>query len=143
VRVQINGRYAYDTDLDDVEVGDEMVLPGSGAFRESWYGIVTALDPDYRGPCRKAIGLSRRRAAVDAEKAALADVKISGWRAGDTITKKCPGCDRERTYRVETVNTIGRPVTITGDSCTCGAFGGSGSYGSAEAFRYFMIEGQS
>jgi hypothetical protein len=28
MKVQIDGRYAYETDLEDVEVGDEMVLPG-------------------------------------------------------------------------------------------------------------------
>jgi hypothetical protein len=28
MRVLINDRYAYETNLDDVEVGDEMVLPG-------------------------------------------------------------------------------------------------------------------
>lgn len=84
MKVLINGRYAYETDLEDVEIGDEMVLPGD--LSGPWTGIVTALESAYDGPCRKAIGLSRRREQVQAELEALAQVKISGWTVGQTIS---------------------------------------------------------
>ncbi|HWO47659.1 MAG TPA: hypothetical protein VNM41_06310 [Solirubrobacterales bacterium] len=71
MKVLINGRYAYETDLDDVEVGDEMLLPGS-QYSDSWTGIVTALEPEYDGPWRKVVGLSRRRAQIEKEREALA-----------------------------------------------------------------------
>jgi len=140
MKVLINGRYAYETDLDDVEVGDEMVLPGSGAFRDSWYGIVTALEPPYEGPCRKVIGLSRRRATVEAEQAALAEVRISGWRTGETIRKKCRRCGGDREYRVEDVNSLGRPTHLRADQCSCGEPRAGAGLGSADAFRHFVVD---
>lgn len=79
MKVQINGRYAYETDLQDVEIGDEMLLPGT-LSSDSWTGIVTSLEPDYDGPCRKALGLTRRRAQVEAEREALDRVQITGWK---------------------------------------------------------------
>jgi hypothetical protein len=52
MKIQINGRYAYETDLQDVEIGDEMLLPGT-LSSDSWTGIVTSLEPDCDGPSRR------------------------------------------------------------------------------------------
>lgn len=139
MKIQINSRYAYETDLQDVEIGDEMVLPGT-LSSDSWTGIVTALEPEYAGPCKKAIGLTRRRAQVETEREALAEVKITGWRAGETISKPCTDCGKAREYLVETVNSIGRPITVRAQSCDCGTAALGGSFGSAESFRHFMID---
>jgi hypothetical protein len=138
VKVLINGRYAYETDLEDVAVGDEMVLPGD--LPSSWTGIVTALEPAYDGPCRKAIGLSRRRAQVQAEREALEQVRISGWRVGQTISKHCDQCGKERRYAVEAVNKLGRPTSVQAAPCDCGAPKRGAGLGSAESFRHFMID---
>jgi hypothetical protein len=140
MRVLIDGRYAYETDLDDVEVGDEMALPGSGNLPGIWHGIVTKLEPDYEGRCTQVIGLSRRKAKVEAENKARAEVKISGWRAGDTIEKLCGDCGKSRSFRVESVNKIGRPDSIHADPCPCGRSTAGASFGSADAFRWFMLE---
>lgn len=139
MKVLIDGRYAYETDLEDVEVGDEMLLPGT-ISADSWTGIVTSLEPAYDGPCRKAIGLTRRHAQVEAEKKALAEVRITGWRAGDTITKTCAHCGKDRDFQIETVNNIGRPITVRAGSCACGTTALGGSFGSAASFRHFMID---
>ncbi|MET0305905.1 MAG: hypothetical protein ABW196_06710 [Solirubrobacterales bacterium] len=138
MKVLINGRYAYETDLEDVEVGDEMVLPGD--LPGSWTGIVTTLEPAYDRPCRKAIGLSRRREQVQAEHAALAQVEISGWTVGQTISKRCDQCGKERLYVVEAVNNLGRPTSLKAAPCDCGAPGRGTGLGSAESFRHFMID---
>jgi hypothetical protein len=138
VKVLINGQYAYETDLDDVEVGDEMLLPGS--FSGPWNGIVTALEPEYSGRCVKALGLSRRRAKVEAEQEALAEVKISGWRVGERIPKRCEECGSERFYSVEAVNNIGRPTSLRAEACDCGAPRRGCGLGSAASFRHFMID---
>jgi hypothetical protein len=140
MKVLINGRYAYETDLDDVEVGDEMALPGSGAMSGTWHGIVTELEPAYDGRCTQVLGLSRRKAKVEAENKAKAEVKISGWRIGDEIEKSCGGCGEPRTYRVESVNKLGRPDSVRTDTCACGRSMSGASFGSAEAFRWFMLE---
>lgn len=140
MKVQINGRYAYETDLEDVEVGDEMVLPGGLGVRESWIGIVTALEPKYDGPCKKATGLSRRRAKVEAEQEALAQVEITGWRVGQTVAKACRECGHERQYTVESINNLGRPISLRAAPCDCGAPARGTGLGSAESFRHFMIE---
>jgi hypothetical protein len=140
VKVLINGRYAYETDLDDVRVGDEMVLPGN--MPGPWTGIVTALEPAYDGPCVKAIGMSRRRAQVESEREALAKVEISGWRVGEAIAKRCSQCGAERRFVVEDVNKIGRPTSLQAKSCDCGAPGHGYGLGSAESFRHFMIEAE-
>lgn len=138
MRVLINDRYAYETDLDDVEVGDEMVLPGE--LSGPWTGIVTALEPSYGGPCRRAVGLSRRRSQVQAEKELLARVQISGWTVGQTIAKYCSHCGKERRYVVEEVNSIGRPTLVQAPPCECGAPRAGAGLGSAAAFRHFMID---
>jgi hypothetical protein len=100
MKVEINGKYAYETDLDDVKIGDEMVLPGT-LSSDLWTGIVTSLSPDYDGPGRKVIGLSRRRDQVEAEKKTLAEVEISGLRVGQTFSKPCRNCEDDQVYRVE------------------------------------------
>jgi hypothetical protein len=140
VKILINGRYAYETDLDDVEIGDEMALPGSGVMSGTWHGIVTELEPDYNGRCTHVLGLSRRKAKVEAENKAKAEVRISGWRVGDEIEKSCSGCGKSRAYRVEGVNKIGRPDSIHANPCSCGHGSSGSSFGSAEAFRWFMLE---
>jgi len=139
MKVLINGRYAYQTDLEDVEVGDEMLLPGS-QYSGSWAGIVTALEPDYDGHCRKALGLTRRRAQVEEERAALAQVKITGWRVGDKLSKPCHSCGEQRDYTVEEVNKLGRPTSVRAEACTCGAVATGAGLGSAEAFRHFIVD---
>jgi hypothetical protein len=138
VKVLINNRYAYETDLEDVQVGDEMVLPGN--LPGPWTGVVTALEPAYDGPCTKAIGLSRRRAQVESEREALAEVKISGWRIGEAIAKRCSQCGKSRRFVIEAVNTIGRPTSLRAKPCDCGAPGQGCGLGSAQSFRRFMIE---
>jgi len=140
MKVQIDSRYAYETDLEDIEVGNEMVLPGGMGFQDSWTGIVTSLEPAYDGPCRKAIGLSRRRKQVEAERDALAQVKITGWRAGETFSKPCRQCGEARVYVVEEVNKIGRPTHVISTGCSCGAPRSGAGLGSANAFRHFMID---
>ena len=138
MKVLINGRYAYETDLTDVEVGDEMLLPGS--FSGPWTGVVTALEPDYAGRCAKALGLTRRRTTVEAEKEALAEIKISGWKIGEKIPKRCEKCGSERCYSVKAVNNIGRPTSLQAESCNCGAPPQGCGLGSAASFRHFMID---
>jgi hypothetical protein len=138
VKILINGQYAYETDLEDVQVSDEMVLPGS--FTDMWSGIVTELEPDYNGPCRKAIGLSRRKAQVKAMHDALDKVEIRGWAAGDEIQKLCSDCGAERRFVVERINREGRPTSLATEACACGAAGRHIGLGSAESFRHFMIE---
>jgi hypothetical protein len=138
LKVLINGRYAYETDLDDVEIGDEMLLPGT--MSGPWHGIVTELEPRYDGRCTKVLGLTRRRAKVEAENQAKAEIRITGWRVGDTLTKQCRECDVPRTFRVEAVNTTGRPTSVRADPCPCGAPSTGAGLGSADAFRWFMLE---
>lgn len=139
MKVLIDGSYAYETDLHDVEIGDEMLLPG-GLSSDSWTGIVTALEPEYDGHCRKVLGLTRRRAQVEAENEALAEVKVSGWRVGETISKPCRDCGKDRAYSVEEVNKLGRPTSLRTAACGCGAPPSGTGLGSASAFRYFMID---
>jgi hypothetical protein len=141
MKVLINSRYAYETDLEDIEIGDEMVLPGT-MDPGPWTGIVTALEPTYDGPCRKALGLSRRRSRVDTEREALAQVRIDGWRLGERVTKACSKCGKDLPYLVNAVNNIGRPTSVRAESCGCGAPGQGRGVGSAESFRYFMIEAE-
>lgn len=138
LKVLINGRYAYETDLDDVEVGDEMLLPGTASG--PWLGIVTELEPAYDGRCTKVLGLTRRRIKVEAEDKAKAEVRITGWRIGDTFTKQCRDCDEPRTYRVEEVNKTGRPTSIRAEGRPCGAPPTGTGLGSADAFRWFVLE---
>jgi hypothetical protein len=83
-----------------------MVLPGSN-FSGPWNGIVTALEPDYDGRCVMVFGLSRRRAQVEAEDKALAQVRISGWTVGETFSKRCADCGKERQYAIKEVNRTG------------------------------------
>lgn len=139
MKIQINGRYAYETDLRDVEIGDEMVLPGT-LSRDSCLGTVTALEPAYDGPCRRAIGLSRRRADVEAEDEALAQVEITGWKVGDTIPKACDQCSKNRKYVVKAVNNLGRPTSLHAEPCDCGAPHSGAGPGSATAFRHFIVD---
>ncbi|MFL5834185.1 MAG: hypothetical protein ACJ76B_09420 [Solirubrobacterales bacterium] len=138
MKVLINGRYAYETDLEDVEVGDEMVLPGT-LSADAWTGVVTALEPAYEGHCRKVIGLSRRRAQVEAEQKALAEVEITGWKVGDTFSKPCRECKEDRVYSIKQVNSLGRPTSVAADTCKCGALGSNAGLGPADAFRHFVI----
>ena len=138
MKVQINSRYAYETDLVDVEVGDEMLLPGN-LSSDSWTGVVTALEPEYDGPCRRALGLTRRRAQVEQEKEDLAEVKVTGWRIGESLSKACHACGTERLYSVKEVNKLGRPTSVRAGACSCGAVPTGVGLGSADAFRHFMI----
>jgi hypothetical protein len=141
MKVQINGRYAYETDLEDIEIGDEMLLPGT-LSSDSWTGIVTALEPAYDGPCRRALGLTRRKIQVETEREALERVEITGWKVGERISKPCADCGKERPYRVETINNIGRPISLAVGPCTCGRPGVGTSFGSAASFRHFMIDSE-
>jgi hypothetical protein len=138
VKILINGRYAYETALEDVEVGDEMVLPGN--FSGPWTGTVTALEPEYTGRCVKAIGLSRRRAQVEVEEKALAQVRIRGWRVGEMFSKPCASCGKERQCVVAEVNSVGRPTHVESRPCGCGTQALGAYLGSAAAFRHFMID---
>jgi hypothetical protein len=139
MKVLINGRYAYETDLQDIEVGDEMLLPGT-LSSDSWTGVVTALEPEYAGHCRKALGLTRRRTQVEAENKALEQVKISGWKVGDTFSKPCPSCGEKRVYSVEEINKVGRPTSVRAPACSCGSPPAGAGLGSASAFRHFMVD---
>jgi hypothetical protein len=139
MKVQINGRYVYETDLLDVEIGDEMVLPGT-LSPDAWTGVVTSLEPEYDGPCKKVIGLSRRRAQVDAHREALDGVKISSWRVGQSISKPCAQCGEERHYLIEAVNNVGRPTSVRSEPCSCGAPINGYGLGSAASFRHFMVD---
>jgi len=137
MKVQINGRYAYQTDLVDIEVGDEMLLPGSMSS-DSWTGTVTALEPEYDAPCRRALGVTRRRTQVEAENKALAEVRITGWRGGETFAKACANCGKDREYVVKEVNRTGRPTSVGPMACDCGAPAHGAYLGSAAAFRHFV-----
>jgi hypothetical protein len=139
MKVLIDGRYTCETDLDDIEVGDEMVLPGS-SWSGQWTGIVTSLEPTYGGPCKRTIGLSRRRAKVEAENKALKAVRITGWRRGEAFAKPCRQCGQPREHRVQEVNNIGRPTSVHSDACTCGEPSSGAGLGSANAFRHYMID---
>jgi hypothetical protein len=88
-RVVVDGRYTYETDL-DLEVGDEVLLPPSGLGGQ-WVARVTELSSDYAGPCRRILGLVRRRAGAERQDAALAAVPITGLRTGTTfeVTASC------------------------------------------------------
>jgi hypothetical protein len=115
-----------------------MLLPGTTSG--PWHGIVTELEPAYDGRCTQVLGLTRRRAKVEAENQAKAEVRITGWRIGDTIKKQCRECDEQRVYRVEEVNKTGRPTSVHADPCPCGSPGRGAGFGSAEAFRWFVLE---
>lgn len=86
-RVVVDGRYSYETAL-DLEVGDEVLLPSSGLGGQ-WVARVTALSSDYTGPCRRILGLVRRRIDAERQDAALAAVPITGFRAGTTFRGDC------------------------------------------------------
>jgi hypothetical protein len=70
----VDGRYVYESEL-DLEIGDEVLLPAG--FSGDWVGRVTALSSDYPGPCKRILGLVRRRSDVERRDAVLASVAIA------------------------------------------------------------------
>jgi len=52
------GRYTYETDL-DLKIGDRVLLPTvewlARVQGPTWEGVVTALESDYDGPCKRII----------------------------------------------------------------------------------------
>jgi hypothetical protein len=109
-RIEIDGRYAYETDL-ELEVGDEVLLPAG--WSGEWVGRVTALSPDYGGPCGRVVRLIRRRADAERRDIELTAVAITGFRAGSTVRIKA-SCGHEVLLRVHEVNRDGRPTHVEG-----------------------------
>jgi hypothetical protein len=58
-RVVVNG-YTYETEIDDLRVGDAVVLPTPYWLRDvkgpTWVGNVTALTSDHCGSCARVVG---------------------------------------------------------------------------------------
>lgn len=57
-RIQI-GKYTYETDL-PVKIGDRVLLPSAEWLyditgEETWEGVVTCLESNYEGRCKKVI----------------------------------------------------------------------------------------
>jgi hypothetical protein len=130
-RVVVEGRYVYETDL-KLEIGDEVLLPAG--FSGDWIGRVTALLSDDAGPCKRIVGLVRRRAEVELRDTALAAVAIVGFRAGTTL-EATASCGHQVLLHVEGVNRAGRPTRVTYACEACGGVPRSASLGSADAWR--------
>ena len=130
-RVMVDGRYVYESGL-DLEIGDEVLLPAG--FSGDWVGRVTALSSDYAGPCKRIIGLVRRRSDVERRDAALASVVIAGFRAGTTL-EITASCGHQVRLRIEEVNCTGRPTYVKYVCEACGGIPRSAGLGSAEAWR--------
>lgn len=60
MRVLVNDKYTYETDL-DLKIGDEVLCPTPSFLRDvkspTWEGTVTALNSDYTGYCEKIKGI--------------------------------------------------------------------------------------
>ena len=104
-------RYTYETAL-DVDVGDEVILPDAGS--DQWIGTVTALITDYRGACRRVIGLARRCAEVEEREVARRAVRMAGWQPGERFEVRRDGLALSAT--VAEVNSRGRPTLVAVDS---------------------------
>lgn len=63
-KIVVNG-YTYETDCDDVKVGDTAILPTADFLRDvkgpTWEGKVQAIGSDYAGPCRRALSIVGRK----------------------------------------------------------------------------------
>lgn len=127
-RVVVDGRYSYETDL-DLEVGDEVLLPPSGLGGQ-WIARVTALSSDYAGPCRRILGLVRRRADAERQDAVLAAVPITGFRAGTTF-EVTASCGHRVLLHIEGVNRTGRPTHVRYTCQACGGIPHTADLGSA------------
>jgi len=57
-RVIVNHKYTYETDIEDLKIGDHVMLPTANWIDSgsTWKGYVTALESDYDGPCVKILG---------------------------------------------------------------------------------------
>ena len=114
-RIEIDGRYAYETDL-ELEVGDEVLLPAG--WSGEWVGRVTALASDYGGPCGRVVQLVRKRADAEQRDVELAAVAITGFRAGSTVRIRA-SCGHEVLLRIREVNRAGRPTHVEGRCDHC------------------------
>jgi hypothetical protein len=130
-RVVVDSRYVYESEL-DLEIGDEVLLPAG--FSGDWVGRVTALSSDYAGPCKRILGLVRRRSDVERRDAALASVAIAGFRAGTTLQITAP-CGHEVHLHIEEVNRTGRPMYVKYECEACGGIPRGAGLGSADAWR--------
>jgi hypothetical protein len=131
-RLVVDGRYTYETDL-DLEVGDEVLLPPSGLGGQ-WVARVTELSSDYAGPCRRILGLVRRRADAERQDAALAAVPITGLRTGTTF-EVTASCGHRVLLHIEGVNRTGRPTHVRYTCQACGGIPHTAGLGSADAWR--------
>jgi hypothetical protein len=131
-RVVVDGRYSYETDL-ELEVGDEVLLPPSGMGGQ-WVARVTALSTDYTGPCRRILGLVRRRFDTQQQDAALAAVPITGFRAGTTL-EVTASCGHQILLHIEGVNRTGRPTHVRYSCQACGGIPHTVGLGCADAWR--------
>jgi hypothetical protein len=131
-RVVVDGRYTYETDL-DLEVGDEVLLPPSGLGGQ-WVARVTEQSSDYAGPCRRILGLVRRRADAERQDAALAAVPITGLRTGTTF-EVTASCGHRILLHIEGVNRTGRPTHVRYTCQACGGIPHTAGLGSADAWR--------
>jgi hypothetical protein len=127
----VEGRYVYETDL-DLEIGDEVLLPAG--FSGAWNGRVTALSADYAGPCKRIVGLVRRRAEGERRDAALTAIAITGFRAGTTL-EVTASCGHQVLLHIEEVNHLGRPTHVRYVCEACGGAPWSAYLGSADAWR--------
>ena len=51
-RVVVDHKYTYETDIEDLQIGDTVVLPCPPYDTdETWQGKITALESDYDGDC--------------------------------------------------------------------------------------------
>ena len=130
-RVVVEGRYVYETDL-ELEIGDEVLLPSG--FSGQWIGRVTALSSDYTDPCKRILGLVRRRVDVERRDAALAAVPITGFQAGGTL-QVTASCGHQILLHIEDVNHAGRPTHVRYRCEACGGVPCSSGLGSADAWR--------
>jgi hypothetical protein len=131
-RVVVDGRYSYETDL-ELEVGDEVLLPPSGLGGQ-WVARVTALSSDYAGPCRRILGLVRRRIDAERQDAALSAVPITGFRA-ETTFEVTASCGHQVLLHIEGVNRTGRPTHVRYTCQACGGIPHTAGLGSAAAWR--------
>jgi hypothetical protein len=130
-RVVVDGRYVYESEL-DLEFGDEVLLPAG--FSGDWVGRVTALSSDYAGPCKRIVGLVRRRSDVERRDAALASVAIAGFRAGTTL-EITASCGHQVRLHIQEVNRTGRPTYVKYACEACGGTPCGAGLGSADAWR--------
>jgi hypothetical protein len=127
----VDGRYVYESEL-DLEIGDEILLPAG--LSGDWVGRVTALSSDYAGPCKRILGLVRRRSDAERRDVALASVAIAGFRAGTTL-QITASCGHEVHLHIEEVNRTGRPTYVKYACEACGGVRHGSGLGSADAWR--------